>query len=104
MLTSEPSSRCGTITMKMISSTNTTSTSGVMLMAACIPAGAPSRIGRTLLLDGGRLDFNLFDVKPLELRYFEQAVHELGRSPIHFAMENLHLAPAVVKGDDGHSC
>src|SRR5260370_34976924 len=90
--------------MKMISSTNTTSTSGVMLMAACIRAGSPSRIGRAFLLDCGRCDFNLFDVKPLELRYFEQAVHELGRSPIHFDMESLHLAREVVKGDDGRNC
>src|SRR6266849_6995152 len=103
-LTSGPFRICGAITMKMISSTNTTSTSGVMLMAACIRAGSPSRIGRTLLLDCGRLDFNLFDVKPLELRYFEQAVHELGRSPIHFDMESLHLAREVVEGDDGRNC
>src|SRR5260370_20519602 len=60
------------------------STSGVMLMAACIRAGSPSRIGRTFLLDRRRLDVSHFDVKPLELWYFEQAVHELGRSPIHF--------------------
>ena len=36
---------CGAITMKMISSTSTTSTSGVTLMAACILAGSPSRMG-----------------------------------------------------------
>src|SRR6266404_2143716 len=103
-LTSGPFRICGAITMKMISSTSTTSTSGVMLMAACIRAGSPSRIGRAFLLDRGRLDFHLFDVKPLELRYFEQAVHELGRCPIHFDMESLHLAREVVKGDDGRNC
>src|SRR5258705_8707406 len=103
-LTSGPFRICGAMTMKMISSTNTTSTSGVILMTACIRAGSPSRIGRAFLLDCGRLDFNLFDVKPLELRYFEQAVHELGRCPIHFDMESLHLAREVVKGDDGRNC
>src|SRR6267378_3330137 len=45
-----------------------------------------------------------FDVRPLELWYFEQAVHELGRSPIHFDMESLNLAREVVKGDDGRNC
>src|SRR5260370_12751631 len=88
----------------MIRSTSTTSTSGVMLMAACIRAGSPSRIGRTFLLDRRRLDVSHFDVKPLELWYFEQAVHELGRSPIHFDMESLNLAREVVKGDDGRNC
>src|SRR6266480_1115157 len=55
-LTSGPFRICGAITMKMIRSTSTTSTSGVMLMAACIRAGSPSRIGRTFLLDRRRLD------------------------------------------------
>src|SRR5262245_61476970 len=36
----------GAITMKMMSSTNTTSTSGVTLMAAFIFWGSPSRMGR----------------------------------------------------------
>src|SRR5260370_16174848 len=90
--------------MNMISSTSTTSTSGVMLMAACIRAGSPSRIGRTFLFDLRRLDFIHFDVKPLELRYFEQTVHELGRSPIHFDMESLKFAREVVEGDDGRNC
>src|SRR5260370_39687235 len=90
--------------MNMISSTSTTSTSGVMLMAACIRAGSPSRIGRTFLFDLRRLDFIHFDVKPLELRYFEQTVHELGRSPIHFDMESLNLAREVVEGDDSRNC
>src|SRR5215469_3247368 len=102
--TSGPFRICGAITMKMISSTNTTSTSGVILMAACIRAGSPSRIGRAFLLDRGRLDFHLFDVKPLEFGYFEQAVHELGRSPIHFDVESLHPAREVVKGDDSRNC
>src|SRR5207249_9168837 len=70
------------------------STSGVMLMAACIRAGSPSRIGRTFLFSLRRLDFIHFGVKPLELRYLEQAVDELGRSPIHFDMESLKLARA----------
>src|SRR5260370_38325185 len=102
-LTSGPCRICGAITMKMIRSTSTTSTSGVMLMAACIRAGSPSRIGRTSLLDRRRLDFSLFAVKPLELWYFEQAVHELGRSPIHFDMESLDLARDVGEADDGRN-
>src|SRR5579859_2742595 len=102
--TSGPFRICGAITMKMISSTSTTSTSGVMLMAACIRAGSPSRIGRTFLLSLRRLDFIHFGVKPLELRYFEQAVHKLGRSPIHFDMESLKLAREVVEGYDGRNC
>src|SRR5436309_8191181 len=85
----------------MISSTSTTSTSGVMLMVACILLGSPSRIDRPFLFDPLRLDFIHFDVKLLELRYFEQAVHELGRSPVHLDMESLDLAREVVEGDDG---
>src|SRR5207245_11728522 len=103
-LTAYPFRICGAITMQMIRSTSTTSTSGVMLMAACIRAGSPSRIGRTFLLDRRRLDFSHFEVKPLELWYFEQAVHELGRSPIHFDMESLNLAREVVEGDDSRNC
>src|SRR5258708_31773090 len=88
----------------MISSTSTTSTSGVMLMVACILPGSPSRIGRPFLFDPRRLDFVHFDVKLLELRYSEQTVHELGRSPIHLDMESLNLAREVVEGDDGRNC
>src|SRR5438445_10495579 len=97
--TSCPLRSCGTTTMKMISSTSTTSTSGVMLMLACILPDSPSRIGRPSLFDHGLLDFRHFDVKLLELRYFEQAVHELGRHPIHLDMEKLNLAREAVKGD-----
>src|SRR5260221_4766261 len=103
-LTSGPFRICGAITMKMISSTSTTSTSGVMLMVACILPGSPSRIGRPFLFDPGRLDFIHFDVKLLELWYFEQAVHKLGRSPIHFDMESLKFAREVVEGDNGRNC
>src|SRR5205823_5738666 len=92
---------CGAITIKMISSTSTTSTSGVMLMDACSLVGSPSRIGRPSLLDHRRLDFRYFDVKRLELRYFEQAVHELGRRPVHLDVEILELAREVVERDDG---
>src|SRR5206468_5182872 len=99
-LTSGPFRICGAITIKMISSTSTTSTSGVMLMAACIRGGSPSRMGQTFLFGLRLLDFVHFDVQPLELRYFEQAVHELGRSPIHFDMERFNLAREVVEGDD----
>src|SRR5947207_15714249 len=102
-LTSGPFRICGAITMKMISSTSTTSTSGVMLMAACILLGSPSRISRPPFLHR-RLDVSFFDVNHLELRYFEQAVHELGRSTIHLDMESLNLAREVVEGDDGRNC
>src|SRR6476661_6616953 len=103
-LTSGPFRICGAITMKMISSTSTTSTSGVMLMTACILPGSPSRICRAFLFDLRHLDFIHFGVKPLELRYFEQAVDELGRSPIHLDMESLKLAREVVEGYDGRNC
>src|SRR5256712_9056891 len=103
-LTSGPFRICGAITMKMIRSTSTTSTSGVMLMVACILLGSPSRIARPFLFNSRRLDFIHFDVKLLELRYFEQAVHELGRSPIHLDLESLNLAREVVEGDDGRNC
>src|SRR5215472_15776984 len=100
-LTSGPFRICGAITMKMISSTRTTSTSGVMLMAACIGLGSPSRIGRAFLFNGRHLNFSHFvDFKHFELRYFEQAVHELGRSAIHLNMESLNFAREVVEGDD----
>src|SRR6267378_185614 len=102
--TSGPFRICGAITMKMINSTSTTSTSGVMLMVACTLPGSPSRIGRPFLFDPRRIDFIHFDVKPLELRYSEQTVHELGRSPIHLDMEILNLAREVVEGDDGRNC
>src|SRR5206468_593823 len=100
-LTSGPFRICGAITMKMISSTSTTSTSGVILMDACSLAGSPRRIGRRSLLDHRGLEFGDFDVNHLELRYFEQAVHELSRSPVHLDMESLDLAREVVEGDDG---
>src|SRR5258707_10527700 len=100
-LTSGPFRICGAITMKMISSTSTTSTRGVMLRVACILPGSPSRIGRPFLFDPRRFDFIHFDGKLLELRYSEKSVHTLGRSPIHLDMESLNLAREVVEGDDG---
>src|SRR6266705_1832898 len=103
-LTSGPFRICGAITMKMISSAGTTSTSGVMLMAACIRAGSPSRMGRAFFFDLRCLNFIHFvEFKPLELWYFEQAVHKLGRSPIHLDLESLNLAREVVEGDDGRN-
>src|SRR5690349_3461009 len=89
-LTSGPFRICGAITMKMISSTSTTSTSGVILMAACILAGSPSRMRH----------LRLFHVRHPKLGYFEQAVHELGRSPIHLHVEILNLAREVVERDN----
>src|SRR5258707_3607609 len=94
-LTSGPCRICGAMTMKMISSTSTTSTSGVTLMAACILAPSPSRIS-ILLRDRRHLDLPLHD-----LRHLEQAVHELGRSPIHLDVEILYPARQVVEGGDG---
>src|SRR5437660_5781413 len=80
-LTSGPFRICGAITMKMISSTSTTSTSGVMLITACILACSPSRIGFLLLIDHRFLDLlhdlRLPELSVHDLRHFEQAVHEL---------------------------
>src|SRR5262249_21251197 len=90
--------------MNMISSTSTTSTSGVMLMAACNLTGSPSRIGRSPLLDGHPIDFLDHDLRHLDLRYFEQAVHQLGRSPAHLDVESLDLAREGIEGDDGRDC
>src|SRR5881628_161587 len=99
-LTSGPFRICGAITMNMIRSTSTTSTSGVMLMAACILVGSPSRIGRPSLLNP-RLDLRHLDFRHLGLRYFEQGVHELGGRPVHLDVESLELAREVVECDDG---
>src|SRR5437660_11576266 len=88
MKTSSPCSICGAMTMKRSSSTSTTSTSGVMLMAACILAGSPSRMRH----------LRLFHVP--ELRRFEQAVYKLGRRPVHLNMEILNLAGEVVECDN----
>src|SRR5712671_3569988 len=90
-LTSGPLRICGAITMKMISSTSTTSTSGVMLMVACILVGSPSRMRH----------LRAFALRYPELRYFEQTVHQLGRSPVHLNVEILNLAGEVVECDDG---
>src|SRR5206468_6037727 len=98
-LTSGPFRICGAITMKMISNTSTTSTSGVMLMAACILAGSPSRMCH-LRHDVVRLHLRRPDFRYLGLRYLEQVVHELGRSPVHLDMESLDLAREGVEGDD----
>src|SRR5262249_52718513 len=91
-LTSRPFRICGAITMKMIRSTSTTSTSGVMLMAAWILVGSPSRIGRPSLLHHRSLGVCHLNVDHFELGYFEQAVHELGRSAIHLNVERLDLS------------
>src|SRR5690349_8595417 len=103
-LTSGPLRICGAITMKMISSTSTTSTSGVMLMLACILPASPRRIGRPSLFDHRRPVCRHVDVEPLEFRYFEQTVQELGRRPIHLDMEILNLAREVVEGDHRRNC
>src|SRR4051812_19426914 len=108
-LTSGPFRISGAMTIKMISSTSTTSTSGVMLMLACILPGSPSREGspsrirRRSFFDHRRPCFSYFDIDDLKLRYFEQAVHELRRSPIHLDMESLNLSGEVVEGDDSRN-
>src|SRR5262249_23581438 len=94
---------CGAITMKMISNTRTTSTSGVMLIAACILAGSPSRMCH-LRHDVVRLHLRRPHFRLLSLRYFEQAVHELGRSPVHLDMESLDIAREVVKCHNSRDC
>src|SRR5262249_19280502 len=93
-LTSGPFRICGAITMKMISSTSTTATSGVTLMDACILAPSPSRI--LVLL---RVHRHLGD--PVDLRRLEETVHELGRGPIHLDVEILNPAREVVERGDG---
>src|SRR5438046_2303096 len=133
----------------MISSTSTTSTSGVILISDCrlepaslllncmmllsfcaITFGDQPHPAQTCLLDRDHDLANLAEIqlcitpdhdlgvrlcahrsaasfvefKPLELWHFEQAVHKLGRSPIHFDMESLKFARDVVEGDDGRNC
>src|SRR5690242_2636705 len=91
-LTSGPLRICGAITIKMISSTSTTSTSGVMLMAACILAVSPSRISVFLLVGSPHA------LAP-ERRHLEQTVDQLRRSPVHFDVKILDLACEVVEGE-----
>src|SRR5688572_679136 len=85
--------------MKMISSTSTTSTSGVMLMLDCILPGSPRRMRHLGDLEVLRSTNRHF--RYLRFRYVEQTVHELGRCPIHLDMERLDLACEVVEADDG---
>src|SRR5512143_642916 len=99
MLTSGPLRICGAMTMKMISSTSTTSTSGVMLMAACILVSSPSRMRHLR-----HSDHRCFDLRHLDFRYFEQAVHELGGSPVHLHMKIFYLAREVVECNHGWDC
>src|SRR5207247_9946412 len=78
MLTSEPFYMRGAMTMKMISSTSTTSTSGVTLMADWILPGLTGRMGR-----------------PRDrFRYLEEEVHELGRSLVHLDLELVEIGRA----------
>src|SRR5262252_4700166 len=86
--------------MNMMRSTSTTSTSGVMLMAACILADSPSRITWLPLLER-HLGVRRYDLRHLGFRYFEQAVHQLRRRPVHLDMESFDLAREVVEGHDG---
>src|SRR4249920_1457636 len=73
----------GAITMKMISSTNTTSTSGVTLIVDRIGGISPSRMSC--------------------LRRLEENVDELGRGLIHLDLEALEQPREVVEGDDGRN-
>src|SRR5262245_43286007 len=74
----------GAITMKMMRSTSTTSTSGVTLIADCILAGSPSRMGCP--------------------RRPEQDVHDLVRRLIDLHLEPLEDPCEVVEGDDRRDC
>src|SRR5262249_30186840 len=82
---------------------STTSTSGVMLMAACILTVSPSRMGFCLQRYLNFLLCNLWVPElPLhDLRHFEQAVHELGGGPIHLDLKSLEPAGEVIKSDHG---
>src|SRR5436309_2107202 len=82
--------RSGTTTINMISSTSTTSTSGVILIAEF-----------RLVVSSSRMRHLRLFIRHPELRYFEQAVHELGRRPVHLHVEILDLAGVVVECDDG---
>src|SRR5262249_1360297 len=97
----------GAITMNMISSTSTTSTSGVMLMDACILPGSPSRICLSSLIDR-HLDVRFLqlhiELRDPGLRYLEQVVHELRRCPVHLDVESLDFAREVIEGNDGRDC
>src|SRR6185437_8067150 len=84
------------VTIKMISSTSTTSTSGVTLMDACILEVSPSRI-RVLLRVCGRLG------DAVDLRRFEEAIHELSGSPIHLDVKIFNPAREVVERSDGRN-
>src|SRR5262245_57974024 len=77
----------------MISSTSTTSTSGVMLMAACILAASPSRIDFLC-----RVAFLQLLLAHQSLRYLEQAIHQLRGSPVHLDVASLDLAREAVEG------
>src|SRR5438093_11281273 len=84
-LTSGPLCICGAMTMKMISSTSTTSTSGVTLMADWILPGLTGRMGRSLD----------------RFRHLAQEVHEVGRSLVHLDLELVEVGRELVEGDDG---
>src|SRR4029453_6451204 len=97
--TSGPFRICGAMTMKMISSTSTTSTSGVMLMAAFILEGSPSRMGNLWHLDARRRRVTHLELPELDLGDLEQAVHELRRHAVHLDVEVRDLARDVVESD-----
>src|ERR1700739_4600944 len=83
--------------MKMISSTSTTSTSGVTVMDAFILELSPSRI-RVLLRVCGRLS------DAIDLRRFEETIHELSGSSIHLNVEVFNPARKVVERGDSRDC
>src|SRR6185369_7601495 len=85
------------MTMKMISSTNTTSTSGVMLMLACMLPGSPSRMSYLRHFHSGHLGFRHFNFRHFDFRDFEQAVHELRRRTVHLNVKRLDLLREAVE-------
>src|SRR6185436_11922257 len=93
------------MTMKMISSTNTTSTSGVTLMAEFKLDDSPSRMRYLRHLTAlFHLDVRHLDVRQADLRYVEQVVHKLGRRPIHLDVERLDLSGEAVESDNSRDC
>src|SRR5262245_7731027 len=82
--TSFPLRICGAMTMKMMSSTSTTSTSGVTLIADWIRCALTGRMDR-----------------PRDrLRSLEQDVHDLGRGLVHLDLEAIELTRELVERYD----
>src|SRR6185436_767959 len=97
-LTSGPFRISGAITMKMISSTSTTSTRGVTLIAALIFPDSPTRIG---LLSHHDLRLLQPGFLRHQFRELEQVVHELCGRSVHLDAEILKVTREVVVCNNG---